>query len=150
MRGVSGPAVGTGPQPRDSGAGKGAPAGTGGVWETGGRRRRERGAVTAEMAVGLPALTVLLAALLTGAAAGVTQLRVQEAARTAAREVMRGQDEQAVGAARRVAGQEAAVELQEAGGWVQVEVSAGLDAPLLRWLPVTLRASATAPAEDHP
>lgn len=142
----AGAGAGAGQQRESSHSGGMSGAGT----ETGHCRQRERGAVTAEMAVGLPALTLLLAALLTGAAAGVTQLRVQEAARTAAREVLRGQDEQAVGAARRVAGDGAAVEMQEAGGWVQVEVSAGLDAPLLRWLPVTLRASAAAPAEDGP
>lgn len=112
-----------------------------------GRARGQRGAVTAELAVAMPALALLLVALLTAASAGITSLRVQEAARSAAREVQRGQPEQAVSGARRIAGQDAEVQLLQEGGWIQAQVTAELQAPLLRWLPVRLSASASVPAE---
>jgi Flp pilus assembly protein TadG len=44
-----------------------------------------RGAVTAEFAVALPAVLLLLGMLLAGSAAGLTQLRLEEAARAGAR-----------------------------------------------------------------
>jgi len=60
-----------------------------GLWRprgSGGRRASPptaecRGAVTAEFAVALPSVVLLLSLLLAGSAAGVTQLRVEEAAR---------------------------------------------------------------------
>lgn len=48
------------------------------------------GAVTAEFAVALPAVVLLLAFLLAGGAAGITQLRLEEAVRAGARASARG------------------------------------------------------------
>ncbi|MER2134503.1 MAG: TadE family type IV pilus minor pilin [Arthrobacter sp.] len=110
---------------------------------------RELGAVTAELAVAMPAAAVLLAALLTGAAAGLTQLRLEEAAGAAARLVMRGDSDEAAGAVTRLAGAGAALELSESGGWVHVRVESALRAPLLELLPITLSAEASAPQEDQ-
>lgn len=109
-----------------------------------------RGAVTAELAVGLPAVVLLLAAVLTGVAAGVTQLRVEEAARAAAREVMRGDSAEAEAVARRIAGAEARVSVSVDGQWLRVEVGSAVAAPLLDRLPLVLTASASALPESLP
>ncbi|WP_237687396.1 TadE family type IV pilus minor pilin [Arthrobacter jiangjiafuii] len=108
------------------------------------------GAVTAELAVGLPAVALLLAAVLTGLGAGMTQLRVEEAARAGAREVMRGSTDEAEAAARRVAGANARVTVSIDGQWVQVEVASSVAAPLLERLPLELVATASALPESVP
>ena len=114
----------------------------------GGTAGRELGAVTAELAVAMPAVAVLLAALLTGAAAGLTQLRLEEAAGSAARLVMRGDRGEAAEAVARLAGDGAVFELSESEAWVHVRVESALRAPLLDLLPITLFAEAFAPQED--
>lgn len=109
-----------------------------------------RGAVTAELAVGLPAVVLLVVAVLTGAAAGMTQLRVEEAARAAAREIMRGGSAEADAAARRIAGPGARVSITADGEWLQVEVGSSVSAPLLDRLPLELTATAAALPESPP
>lgn len=109
-----------------------------------------RGAVTAELAVGLPAVVLLLAAVLTGVAAGATQLRVEEAARAAAREIMRAGTAEAEDAARRIAGPGARVSVSADGEWMQIEVSSSVSAPLLDRLPLELTATAAALPESLP
>ena len=59
--------------------------------------------VTAETALSLPAVILVLLMVLAAVSAGVTQLRVADAARTAARQAAIGQEDYA-GAAQRVAG----------------------------------------------
>ena len=63
----------------------------------------EEGMVTAETALSLPAVVLVLLMVLAAVSAGVTQLRVADAARTAARQAAIGQEDYA-GAAQRVAG----------------------------------------------
>lgn len=53
----------------------------------------EEGVITAEFAVALPAVTVVLAFCLGAASTGVAQLKVEESARTAARAAARGDSE---------------------------------------------------------
>ena len=53
----------------------------------------EEGVITAEFAVALPAVTVVLALCLGAASTGVAQLKVEESARTAARAAARGESE---------------------------------------------------------
>lgn len=53
----------------------------------------EEGVITAEFAVALPAVTVVLALCLGAASTGVVQLKVEESARTAARAAARGDSE---------------------------------------------------------
>lgn len=53
----------------------------------------EEGVITAEFAVALPAVTVVLALCLGVASTGVAQLKVEESARTAARAAARGDSE---------------------------------------------------------
>lgn len=113
------------------------------------RRETDHGAVTAELAVAMPAAAIVLAALLTGAAAGLTQLRLEEAAGAAARLAMRGDIDEASAAVNRLAGDGAAMEISESGDWIQVRVESPLRAPLLDPLPITLTAEASAPREDN-
>lgn len=53
----------------------------------------DEGVITAEFAVALPAVTVVLALCLGAASTGVAQLKVEESARTAARAAARGDSE---------------------------------------------------------
>ncbi|AEI13123.1 TadE family type IV pilus minor pilin [Cellulomonas gilvus] len=96
---------------------------------TGGGRagRGDRGAVTAELAVGLPAVVLLVLAVLGVGVAGVQHMRCAEAARTAARIAALGEpDGEAVAAAHRVAGGGAHVSVTRDDRWVTVTVTAGL------------------------
>lgn len=95
-------------------------------------------------------MALLLAVVLTGVAAGVTQLRVEEAARAAAREIMRGDSAAAETAARRIAGADAQVTLAADGLWLRVQVDSAVAAPLLDRLPLVLSASASALPESLP
>lgn len=105
---------------------------------------REQGSVTAEFAVALPAIVLVLVAGLTGIAAGITQLRLEEAARAAAREVMRADGAAAKAAVERLAGGTARLDLVEDGLWTSVEVRSELSFPLLKYLPLELSADAVA------
>jgi len=102
-----------------------------------------RGAVTAEFAVALPAVVLLLALLLAGSAAGVTQLRLEEAARAGARALARGEDVAAVdGIVRRLAGESAGSSVASDGEWLSVVVSGRVPGAVGSLLPWTLSARA--------
>ena len=102
-----------------------------------------RGAVTAEFAVALPAVLLLLALLLAGSAAGVTQLRLEEAARAGARALARGEDAAAVDMiVRQLAGASAASAVASDGGWLSVTVSGKVPGAVGSLLPWTLTARA--------
>lgn len=84
---------------------------------------RDAGSVTAETAVLLPALTVLLVLSLWSVAAVGAQLRCVDAARTTARALARGEaPETAVAAGRSLAPAGAAVEVSRRGELVIVAV----------------------------
>lgn len=122
-------------------------------WPSSLRRGRHRqgdahGAVTAEFAVALPAVLLLLALLLAGAASGVTQLRLEEAARAGARAVARGEDPAAVqGIVRTLAGTSATATVAVEGGWLSVTVVDRVGGPLGATVPWTLMAKATTRSE---
>ena len=108
-----------------------------------------RGAVTAEFAVALPAVLLLLALLLAGSAAGVTQLRLEEAARAGARALARGDDAAAVDViVRRLAGNSAASAVASDGEWLSVTVSGRVPGAVGSLLPWTLSARAWARGES--
>lgn len=108
----------------------------------------DRGAVTAEFAVALPAVLLLLALLLAGSAAGITQLRLEEAARAGARALARGDGHAAVdGIVRRLAGDAASVLVAEDAEWINVTVSAQVVGPLGSLIPWRLSATASARGE---
>jgi hypothetical protein len=110
--------------------------------------KRDQGAVTAEFAVALPAVLLLLALLLAGSAAGITQLRLEEAARAGARALARGDGNAAVdGIVRRLAGDAASAVVSEDGEWIKVTVSARVAGPLGSFIPWTLSAAASARGE---
>ena len=108
----------------------------------------ERGAVTAEFAVALPAVVLLLAFLLAGGAAGITQLRLEEAARAGARASARGETSGSVeGVVKRLAGDGVNATLTDDGEWLTVTASSPVGGALGPLIPWTLKASASARAE---
>ena len=111
--------------------------------------RRDRGSVTAELAVGLPAVVLLLVALLTVASSAIAQTRCTDAARAGARAAALGEPDGAVTAtARRLAGEDASVAVTRAGQWVTVEVSSAVvSGP---WDGFALRARAAAASRVEP
>ena len=113
------------------------------------------GAVTAEFAVALPAVLLLLAMLLAGAAAGVTQLRLEEGARAGARALARGDDSAAVERiVRTLSGASVSAVVSAEGEWLSVTVTDRVGGPLgasIPWM-LTARASTrseTATARPH-
>lgn len=107
-----------------------------------GRECFERGSVTAEVAVVLPAL-VLLAGLLLGIGhVGVLQLRIDEAARAGAREAVRGESSASVQqTVRRLAGEGAVASIESRGGWTTVHVRAEVVGPVVDLMDINLIAS---------
>jgi len=112
------------------------------------RQGNAHGAVTAEFAVALPAVLLLLALLLAGAASGVTQFRLEEAARAGARALARGEDPVAVqGIVRTLAGTSATASVAAEGEWLSVTVADRVGGPLGTTVPWTLTAKATTRSE---
>jgi len=113
------------------------------------RDDRERGAVTAELAVALPAVVLVLVVVLTLAAAAGAQMRSADAARAAARAAAIGEDDATVRAtALRVAGDDATVGVTRADPWVEVRVTTPVVGGWLSGSP--LRASGEAVAWVEP
>lgn len=111
-------------------------------------RQKQRGAVTAEFAVALPAVILLFAFLLAAGAAGITQLRLEEAARAGARSLARGENSgELQGIVRRLAGEGATAGVASDGNWVTVTASAAVGGSLGSLIPWTLTASASARGE---
>ena len=117
-------------------------------------RGSDEGTVTAEMAVVLPALAVVLVFALWSVAAVTAQLRCVDAAHTAARALARGETSaSSVAAARAAAPPGAQVVVTRSGNLVVVDVRATARMPG-RWsgaLPgLSLSARAVAPGEAEP
>ncbi|WP_248259247.1 TadE family type IV pilus minor pilin [Georgenia sp. EYE_87] len=103
--------------------------------------------MTAELALVLPGVVLLLVALLTAAGAALTQVRVADAARAGARAAALGESHgEILGVARELAGDGAAVRVSETDGYVVVEVSHDLAGPL-RAAGLAARSSARALSE---
>ncbi|AEG43187.1 TadE family type IV pilus minor pilin [Isoptericola variabilis] len=110
---------------------------------------RERGSVTAELAVGLPVVALLLVAVLTLAAASTAQMRALDAARAAARALAVGESAAEANAlAVRLAGDDTAVSYARDGDWVEVTVTRPVAGGWLAGAP--LRASGEAVARVEP
>lgn len=89
--------------------------------------RGDTGAVTAELALALPAVVLVVAVLLVTAAAASAQLRCADGARAGARVAALGQSDAEVAAVvQRVAGSGAVVEVHREPPWVEVIVTADL------------------------
>ena len=107
-----------------------------------------RGSVTAEFAVTLPALTMVLALLLFAGSAGILQLRLEDAARAGARAAARGDGSaQVVELVARLAGEGAAAAVTVDGEFVTVTVSGQLRGPLASVAPWRQSARAVARIE---
>ncbi|GAB2763222.1 TadE family type IV pilus minor pilin [Sinomonas soli] len=102
-----------------------------------------RGSVTAEFAVAVPAVILLLGFLLGAVSAAVCQVRVEEAARAGARAVARGEDPGTVAREiARVAGAGTEHSIDASAGVVTVRVSTAVPGPVAA--AAGLRAQATA------
>lgn len=114
-------------------------------------RRDQRGAATAELALGIPLLVALTVGLVWMLAVGAAQVRVIDASREAARAVARGDDVAAAeGTALRIAPEDARVRIEVGDGQVVVTTSVRIAGPggLLSSLPgVTVSADAIALVE---
>lgn len=108
----------------------------------------DQGAVTAETAVLLPALVMLLAVLLAASAAGMALIRYEDAARASARAAARGEGTAVVRAtALRVAGKEASVRLAGTPATTTITVTGPAPGVLGAWGGWELRAEASADTE---
>lgn len=118
-----------------------------------GRRRGERGAVTAELAVALPVLLAVTAGLAWLLAVAIGQVRTVDAARETARALARGDDESAaLAVGRRVAPEGVALVVRREGDRVVVRASGRMAGPggLFSVIPgARLDAEAVALAEDE-
>jgi Flp pilus assembly protein TadG len=116
------------------------------------RRFDEGGAVSAEAAVVLPLLVALALSLVWLVSLAVTQVRVVDAAREAARSAARGEsDALAVSAGNRVAPAGASIQVSRSGDEVQARVSSEVHGPggLLAFLP-PVEVTSTAVAAQEP
>jgi hypothetical protein len=110
--------------------------------------RWDRGSVTAELAIGLPAVVLLLVALLTVASAAIAQTRCTDAARAGARAAALGEaDGEVTTTARRLAGADATVAVSRADEWVTFAVSSPLGPASWGGSPLQARATAVARVE---
>ncbi len=110
---------------------------------------RSRGSVTAEFALALPSLVVVLAVVVSVANVVLAQVRCVDAARAAARVAARGESsEQVVATARSLAPSDSAVSLRQAGSMVAVRVEAAVRLPLPGSDAVTISGEATADLES--
>ena len=114
----------------------------------------QRGAVTAELALGLPLLLAVTVGLVWLLAAGAGQVRVVDGAREAARSLARGDPEPvAVGRAHAVAGEGSRVLVSHGVGEVSVTVTREVSGPGVlfdAWPSVQLEAEAVAATESPP
>lgn len=106
----------------------------------------DRGSITAEFAVAMPAVVLLLMTILTAISAVMTKLECVDAARQAARAEARGESGTAVG--ERAAPGGAHVTVTDDGATIKATVRAGV--PPLGGLVPGLTVSGTAVAEPEP
>ena len=140
---------------RHVGGGAQQPAATSGVASRTIARRhtapltvRDAGSVTAELAVGLPVVVLLLVVVLAVVGAGLTRAQCLDGARAGARALALGESSSdAAATARRVAGDGARVRTTRDGEWVTVVVEASVPVGGLRLGPLEARGSATARVE---
>ena len=118
------------------------------------RSRGARGAVTAELALGLPLLMAVTTGLVWLLSVGAAQVRTVDAARETARAVARGDDPgAAVAVGERVAPDGVRVSVVSGGGRVTATARGRVRGPggLFGFLPgVDVRADAVAVAEEEP
>ncbi|WP_309080998.1 TadE family type IV pilus minor pilin [Zhihengliuella sp.] len=108
----------------------------------------DRGSSTAEVAVLLPAIAVLLVVGLGIGSVGVGQIQIEEGARAAARELARGESpETATAAARRHAGGDARISISPGAEYSTASISRSIRIPGVGAELLTLEATAQARTE---
>ena len=112
-------------------------------------QRRDRGMATAEVAVALPALVVLVAAGMTAVSVLTAQLRCVDAAREAARAAARGEDAAIVRSLAERSGP-AGSDVQVTSGGREVEVTVSAEADSVGGLLPAVRVQASAVALREP
>ena len=96
------------------------------------KQHRDAGTATAEFAVVMPAIVLLIIVLTGAAAVGFSQLRAFDAARSAAREIARGEPQAAVVTeAKKHAGQASEVLVRSEGGYSTVTVTIELPTAII-------------------
>ena len=131
-----------------AGAATPSPGGDDGAARDDGAGGLERGTVTAELALALPAVASVLVALLLLSSAATAQLTAADAARAGARAAALGEPVTAVAAvAERLAGAGARVQVQRDGEWVTVTVRRAVRLGPLSAAALTASARATARVE---
>lgn len=114
-------------------------------------RNSQRGSVTAEFALGLPSLVVIVLLLISLAMHGAAQVALEEAARAAARELARGEPAaQAEQAAQYSAGSNVTVSIGSEGEYTTVALSQPVQILGLINLQTELTSEAKARAESLP
>ncbi|GAA1328181.1 TadE family type IV pilus minor pilin [Brachybacterium rhamnosum] len=116
------------------------------------RLREDQGSATAETAIVLPVVVAMVAVLLVAGLGIGAQVRLESAARGAARELARGEDPStAAEVAQRLGGEGTTVSIGGDGSWVRVEArrTYRADAPLLGGAHWELRADAQAHLEPQ-
>lgn len=113
------------------------------------RRRRDHGMATAELAVALPALVVLVATGMTAVTVLTAQLRCVDAAREAVRAASRGEEDGVVRSLAQRSGP-AGSEVQVTSGGEEVQVTVSATAESVGGLLPALRVRATAVALREP
>jgi hypothetical protein len=109
---------------------------------------RDQGSVTAELALALPVVVLVLAALLVTVGGLTVKLRCADAARGAARVAALGRsDGEVAGVAQAIAGAGSTVTVLREPPWVEVTVAASVPGGWLSGASLGLSASATAWAE---
>lgn len=104
---------------------------------------------TAELAVAMPAVLLVLAIVLSALMGGVDQVRCVDAARAGVRLLARGESAgQALDTARQAAPDRARVTARDSGSTVSVSVEGPLRGPL-RWLGLSWSPHATAVSEQE-
>ena len=112
--------------------------------------RAERASATAETAVALPALVLVLAVCAWALSLGANALRLADSARAAARVAARGEPDSTVAdTARRAAGGDVTVTTTREGDLLTVRVSARAGPPLPVLPAVTITRAATARVEPR-
>lgn len=107
------------------------------------------GSVTAELALALPSVVLLLAVVLAAGDVVAGQIRCVDAARAGARAAARGDPPAAVAGTARAAGPTGArVSMQRSGSRIAVEVTARIGLPLPGGAFVTVRSRALADVEQ--
>ncbi|PQZ96298.1 chromosome partitioning protein [Arthrobacter sp. MYb227] len=107
------------------------------------QRPYESGSSTAETAVLLPAVALLLTLVVSAGAVGGEQIRIQQAASASARELARGTNTgDAMATAKRIGGNNVAVTLNSGARYAKVSVSAIIKIPLVGDIVLSAKASA--------